>query len=323
MEKIAFRSDELRYLHNGACADAFVEFYRTTHGLFDITVPNDRDFSVHCEVLRLGATGIERTTGTIESVARNASAIAADPSDFFCFLVNMGTSRLICSQTGNEIVLDRGAATLLTQTEPGAVRGEGKFRVASFLIPRDRLLETAANAEGLLAEPVDPGMPIARHLSRYADMLFESDELADDPCLPPVVDKTIIDLVALSLSSRRDPQELDRIPGVREARVHEIVTLMRECFCRPGFSPHSVAKRLGISTRYVQDLLHETGATFSERLLHLRLEKARVLLAQSPDMKIGDIALLCGFNEISYFNRCFRRQFGESPRTYRGTRANG
>lgn len=154
-------------------------------------------------------------------------------------------------------------------------------------------------------------------------MLFESDELADDPSLLPLVDNTIIDLVALSLASRRHPQELERIPGVRAMRVHEIVALMREGFCRPGFSSQTVTKRLGISPRYVQDLLHEAGANFSERLLHLRLEKARVMLMQSPDMKIGNIALLCGFNGISYFNRCFRGRFGESPTAYRGTRGNG
>jgi AraC-like DNA-binding protein len=323
MEKIAFRSDQLGHLHDGARAESFREFINTTHGLFDLTLRNDCEFSAHCEMLRVDATAIQLMTGTIECIARTASNIAADPSDVFCFLVNIDSPRLMCSQKGNEIVLDRGAATLLTQAEPGAMRGEGKPRTVTFLIPRERLLETAANAEDLVAELVDPGTPIARHLSRYANMLFESDELADGPSLLPLVDKAIIDLVALSLSGRGHPRELDCIPGVRAMRVHEIVALMREGFCHPSFSSQTVARRLGISTRYVQDLLHETGANFSERLLHLRLEKARVMLAQSPDMKIGDIALLCGFNEISYFNRCFRRQFGESPRAYRGTRGSG
>ncbi len=37
-------------------------------------------------------------------------------------------------------------------------------------------------------------------------------------------------------------------------------------------------------------------------------------------MRIGDIALACGFNEVSYFNRCIRRRFGVSPRQLRGER---
>jgi len=34
-------------------------------------------------------------------------------------------------------------------------------------------------------------------------------------------------------------------------------------------------------------------------------------------MRIGDIAYACGFNEVSYFNRCFRRRFACSPREHR------
>ena len=33
---------------------------------------------------------------------------------------------------------------------------------------------------------------------------------------------------------------------------------------------------------------------------------------------MSDIALACGFDELSYFNRCFRRRFGASPTQYRG-----
>jgi AraC-like DNA-binding protein len=39
-------------------------------------------------------------------------------------------------------------------------------------------------------------------------------------------------------------------------------------------------------------------------------------------LKISDIAYACGFNEASYFNRCFRRRFGASPTQYRGGVAN-
>ena len=55
-------------------------------------------------------------------------------------------------------------------------------------------------------------------------------------------------------------------------------------------------------------------------VLELRLQKARAMLA-SPRydrMKVSDIALACGFNEVSYFNRCFRRRFGASPTQFRG-----
>ena len=53
------------------------------------------------------------------------------------------------------------------------------------------------------------------------------------------------------------------------------------------------------------------------RLLELRLRKAADLLAH-PGERISDIAFACGFNDLSYFNRCFRRRFGLTPTAARG-----
>ncbi len=81
------------------------------------------------------------------------------------------------------------------------------------------------------------------------------------------------------------------------------------------FRPTSLAAELGVSVRYVQDLLHETGTSFSARVLEHRLQRARVMLSEPSNdrMRIAEIARACGFNEVPYFNRCFRRRFGESP----------
>ena len=29
--------------------------------------------------------------------------------------------------------------------------------------------------------------------------------------------------------------------------------------------------------------------------------------------KVSDVAFACGFNDLSYFHRCFRRRFGMTP----------
>jgi AraC-like DNA-binding protein len=53
-----------------------------------------------------------------------------------------------------------------------------------------------------------------------------------------------------------------------------------------------------------------------------RLRRAWRLLSdpQSPDRKIATIAYDCGFNDLSHFNRAFRRRFGETPTAARTTR---
>jgi len=62
-----------------------------------------------------------------------------------------------------------------------------------------------------------------------------------------------------------------------------------------------------------------TGVTPHQYLLRLRLQRAGIRLRNEPD-KIVDIALECGFGDVSNFNRTFRAEFGVSPRTWRSQR---
>jgi AraC family transcriptional regulator len=59
-----------------------------------------------------------------------------------------------------------------------------------------------------------------------------------------------------------------------------------------------------------------TGATPHQYLLRVRLRRAAMrLLAEST--RVAEIALACGFGDVSNFNRTFRAEFGMSPVAYR------
>jgi len=63
-----------------------------------------------------------------------------------------------------------------------------------------------------------------------------------------------------------------------------------------------------------------TGATPHQYLLRIRLHRAALRLGSTP-ARIADIALECGFGDISNFTRTFRSEFGVTPRTYRAASA--
>ena len=94
--------------------------------------------------------------------------------------------------------------------------------------------------------------------------------------------------------------------------------ILERRFSEPEFSAQKLAAAAGLSERYVNELLYEAGASFTTRLNELRLRKAAGLLAQAGERRISDIAFECGFNDLSYFNRCFRRRFGLTPSAARG-----
>lgn len=59
-----------------------------------------------------------------------------------------------------------------------------------------------------------------------------------------------------------------------------------------------------------------TGQTIKQYLLALRLQLAMDWLRHS-DLSIADIAAQLGFGDSSYFSKCFRQHFSESPGHYR------
>jgi AraC-like DNA-binding protein len=63
-----------------------------------------------------------------------------------------------------------------------------------------------------------------------------------------------------------------------------------------------------------------TGETFVGYVARARVARACELLENSP-LRISDVAFASGFQSLSQFNRVFRKQCGESPRTYRARRA--
>ncbi len=59
-----------------------------------------------------------------------------------------------------------------------------------------------------------------------------------------------------------------------------------------------------------------TQFSFSRYILEKRLQRACALLTTTR-ASITEVALQCGFNTISFFNRAFKERFGLSPREYR------
>ena len=84
-----------------------------------------------------------------------------------------------------------------------------------------------------------------------------------------------------------------------------------------SFSVARLADEVALSTSQLyRRLRDEVGLGPSEFIRDVRLEEAAHLLRTS-DQPVTDIAYATGFNSVSYFGRCFRRQFGVPPTEYR------
>lgn len=73
----------------------------------------------------------------------------------------------------------------------------------------------------------------------------------------------------------------------------------------------------GYSESHFMKLFRDlTGTSFSQYLIHFRLEKAAYLL-RTTQKSVLEIATLCGFSNASYFTRAFLKQYHKKPSDYR------
>jgi AraC-like DNA-binding protein len=103
--------------------------------------------------------------------------------------------------------------------------------------------------------------------------------------------------------------------GTAAARLLAIKSDIMRCAHDPDLSAVTIAARHGISARYVRKLFETEEQTFSAFVLAQRLAGVQRMLT-SPDFadrSISAIAFACGFGDLSYFNRTFRRHFGATP----------
>lgn len=59
------------------------------------------------------------------------------------------------------------------------------------------------------------------------------------------------------------------------------------------------------------------GIGISEHIRNLRIEKAKALLVDHPEMRISEIAAECGFDDYNYFITVFKRVTGQPPKQFR------
>jgi AraC-like DNA-binding protein len=109
--------------------------------------------------------------------------------------------------------------------------------------------------------------------------------------------------------------DVERGRASRAARRSAVLSLIDERSGDPGLSASRVAALLGVTPRYVHQLLAQTGKSFTHHLLERRLERASALL-RDPAWRgrtIAQVAGAAGFSDVSYFNRAFRRRFDATP----------
>jgi AraC-like DNA-binding protein len=282
----------------------------------DVSCRPDQPFSQFMAATQLDGIGVARLRGTMDRAWWKTPGVHRSPDFFLC----LNRTPMALSQLGRDVEAPAPAPVFGDCSELGDARFQDHNDASLIIVPHARLRELIAGCDDLVARPVCGDGAALRHLHRFLGILPAPDDMEGDPDLATHVARTLTDLIVLALGAQGDSAHIARLRGLRAARLREIITEISAGFADPAFSERRVAIKLGVSPRYIQDVLHDTGVSFTERLLEKRLQRASMMLAdpRHDRLKIIDVATACGFNEVSHFNRQFRRRFGASPTQYRG-----
>lgn len=238
----------------------------------------------------------------------------AFPDDIYMTLVLSGGGAGVYDRWEGEV--KPGEAIFNWAGKGFSVRQPQTTRLINMRLPLQTLTKKVNILNEASVKVVDARHPALNLLAAYVSALTNSGfETVDDQALIAANTRHLCDIVAMALGPTGDTVHAakgESIPAMRLALAKEFV---RKNLHNPRLGEDMLSRELGVSASYIRKLFSLEGTALASYIRAERLEAAMAYL-RSPRrdaLRIIDVAGQFGFNDLSTFNRAFRRQFGCSP----------
>ena len=225
------------------------------------------------------------------------------------------TGTTVGSRGGREMMLSDGDAVLMTNEEAAwAMTSPSSANIAGIRLPRSAIAPLVPKLENVTMQRITKDTSALRLLRKYLDVVADDEALAA-PASQRLIISHFYDLVALALGASSDAKALAADRTVSAVRLAAIKADILANLDDGNLNATMVSTRSGVSVRYLHKLFESEGVTYSEFVLRERLARAYHNL-KSPlysRRAISTIAFDLGFNDLSYFNRAFRRRYNATP----------
>jgi DNA-binding response OmpR family regulator len=156
--------------------------------------------------------------------------------------------------------------------------------------------------------------------NRIRSFNFNADDYLTLPIQQEELKVRIANLIRLRKNLRRkftEQVELKPLPleiqSKDEAFLQRVMAVMESNMHNPLFGSEQLARQLGLSPRHLCRKLHAlTGHSSNDFIRNLRLQRAADMLDKDAG-KVREIATRVGFNNFSYFSKCFKEFHCYSP----------
>ncbi|QTX03589.1 AraC family transcriptional regulator [Agromyces archimandritae] len=260
---------------------------------------------------RLAIASVTTAGTSAERTARTASH--ADSDDLHLSLQVNSTG--IVSQNERRVRVSPGSVTTYATDEAYHLDYSAPAQ-------RQLIVQVSRSSLGIPNRLIDdscrrllvPSNASTRTLFTYASALQDRAPLATATGLDELAETTR-DLAATMIRSSFTASGV--MPQTSAGLLATIEDHLRHHATDAGLSLEAVAHRHYISRRKLYLLFERVGTTPADYLRRHRLGLARTLLA-AGSIPVGEVAFRAGFSDPTTFARAFRREYGCTPREFRG-----
>ena len=254
--------------------------------------------------------------GTTVGTACYSAVLGERPKDLMAdgrqdYLMTIHTSDYEVAIEGKPpLVIKAGDITLVNEGTPMAFAlPPTLLKVVS--LNETRLAALAPRVRTKAFHHIPTGAASAPLLSGYADLLRATAPSGETASR--LAGKHLYDLAALVIQGATNEAAEPVRNSISAARLALVKAEILRHLTDPELSVSAIARRQGVTPRYVQRLFEQEGLTFSEFLRDARLDLARRSIEAAGTATVSAVAFDAGFSDLSYFNRVFRQRFAATP----------
>lgn len=267
-----------------------------------------RGFDAGLEVASCGAIELTALHSDPVTYHRRAKHIRQSGTDDYFFSVMLdGTGHF--SQNDRAVRHDTGSVLIYDSARPYSYDYLRPYKALLLRAPRHMVESRFLGARDLGGTLLSAGAPQSGLIRALISNLIET---AREDDLPEAFVTPAIDLIAnaFTMGAPLSGASQDR----RGAALDKVKRHMLEQLGDETLSVARICRETNMSVRSLNRAFAAEGTTPMTWLREQRLAEARSLLMEGRSPSVTETAYQCGFSDLSYFGRCFKKSFGITPK---------
>ena len=273
---------------------------------------SDEDFFGHVSAAVPGSNRLSTVHSTTQITERTQANLRRDPHDDMLFAFQIEGHGFI-EQDGRQARLDPGDFGCYMTDRPYRLAFDSPFRQVILRLPRHRLADHLPCLSQETARRFDGKAKAGLNAAGFIRQMTEQGGSLTDADLAGM-DTVTAQMLATAIRQRTEMQG-----DAQTSRLERVKRCLRDQLRDPDLDFAHVAAAEGMSLRTLQRLFQLDGVSPSQWVAEQRLKQVAQILRDPAQAKrsITDVALSCGFGDLSHFSRTFRQRYGTSARNWR------